>query len=365
MVGAIADWFAVTALFKHPLGLPIPHTALIPKRKDELGAAWRSSWGRTSCRRRSSASGSARRRSRCGSAAGSPSPSNARRVVDEVAEVAAIALGRVRDEHVEALVRDALVPRFHEEPISPLLGRPARARRSATTCTTAWSTWRSTSCTAGWSPTPTPWPRCSASGRPGGRRPRLNERGHHPAPPRAGALGRRHPRRPAPPCPERARLACWPSSPQDLLHDPDTQERAERLKDRLLDHPSRVASGGLAVERAAPRAHRPPWPTPTAPSAPGCSPRPTASPTRLGEDAAPARAPRRPGRRRRRLRGRALRQRAHRGHHRARSTAGTARRPPAGSSCTSAATCSSSGSTAPSSAAWSACSSTPCPVLIG
>ena len=37
MVGAIADWFAVTALFKHPLGLPIPHTALIPKRKDELG----------------------------------------------------------------------------------------------------------------------------------------------------------------------------------------------------------------------------------------------------------------------------------------------------------------------------------------
>ena len=34
MVGAIADWYAVTALFKHPLGLPIPHTALIPKRKD-------------------------------------------------------------------------------------------------------------------------------------------------------------------------------------------------------------------------------------------------------------------------------------------------------------------------------------------
>ena len=37
MVGAIADWFAVTALFKHPLGLPIPHTALVPKRKEELG----------------------------------------------------------------------------------------------------------------------------------------------------------------------------------------------------------------------------------------------------------------------------------------------------------------------------------------
>jgi len=37
MVGALADWFAVTALFKHPLGLPIPHTAIIAKRKDEIG----------------------------------------------------------------------------------------------------------------------------------------------------------------------------------------------------------------------------------------------------------------------------------------------------------------------------------------
>jgi uncharacterized membrane-anchored protein YjiN (DUF445 family) len=37
MVGALADWFAVTALFRHPLGIPIPHTAIIPKRKDSLG----------------------------------------------------------------------------------------------------------------------------------------------------------------------------------------------------------------------------------------------------------------------------------------------------------------------------------------
>src|SRR3954463_9437527 len=37
MVGAAADWFAVTALFRRPLGLPIPHTALIPTRKDALG----------------------------------------------------------------------------------------------------------------------------------------------------------------------------------------------------------------------------------------------------------------------------------------------------------------------------------------
>lgn len=37
LVGGIADWFAVTALFRQPLGLPIPHTAIIPRQKDRLG----------------------------------------------------------------------------------------------------------------------------------------------------------------------------------------------------------------------------------------------------------------------------------------------------------------------------------------
>jgi uncharacterized membrane-anchored protein YjiN (DUF445 family) len=37
MIGAIADWFAVVALFRHPLGLPIPHTAIIPSNKDRIG----------------------------------------------------------------------------------------------------------------------------------------------------------------------------------------------------------------------------------------------------------------------------------------------------------------------------------------
>lgn len=39
MVGGIADWFAVTALFRRPLGLPIPHTAIIPRKKDQIGRA--------------------------------------------------------------------------------------------------------------------------------------------------------------------------------------------------------------------------------------------------------------------------------------------------------------------------------------
>ena len=37
MVGGLADWFAVTALFRHPLGIPIPHTAIVVARKDQFG----------------------------------------------------------------------------------------------------------------------------------------------------------------------------------------------------------------------------------------------------------------------------------------------------------------------------------------
>ena len=128
MVGAIADWFAVTALFRHPLGLPIPHTALIPRRKDELGK------GLAGVRRRelppggrSSASGSAppqvtQRVGRRGSASprtpagwSTRSPTSPRS-----------GWRKVEDEHVAELVEEVLVPRFREEPIAPLLGRFAR-----------------------------------------------------------------------------------------------------------------------------------------------------------------------------------------------------------------------------------------------
>ncbi|HEU5037821.1 MAG TPA: DUF445 domain-containing protein [Nocardioides sp.] len=122
MVGAIADWFAVTALFKHPLGLPIPHTALIPKRKDELGRGLEEFVGENFLqegiiRDRVAAATISLRLGRWLS-----EPEHARRAVDEVADVVAIGLHRVRDSHIEELFRDALVPRFREEPISPLLG---------------------------------------------------------------------------------------------------------------------------------------------------------------------------------------------------------------------------------------------------
>jgi uncharacterized membrane-anchored protein YjiN (DUF445 family) len=122
MVGAIADWFAVTALFKHPLGLPIPHTALIPKRKDELGRGLEEFVGENFLqegiiRDRVAAATISLRLGRW-----LADPRHARRAVDEVADVLTIGLHRVQDAHIEELFRDALVPRFREEPISPLLG---------------------------------------------------------------------------------------------------------------------------------------------------------------------------------------------------------------------------------------------------
>ncbi|MDN5743732.1 MAG: DUF445 domain-containing protein [Nocardioidaceae bacterium] len=122
MVGAIADWFAVTALFKHPLGLPIPHTALIPKRKDDLGRGLEEFVGENFLQgdiiRERVLGVQISRRVGDWLAV----PANAERVVTEGSEIAALALGKVRDEHIEALVTEALVPRFREEPIAPLLG---------------------------------------------------------------------------------------------------------------------------------------------------------------------------------------------------------------------------------------------------
>lgn len=122
MVGAIADWFAVTALFRHPLGLPVPHTALVPRRKDDLGKGLEEFVGDNFLseeiirERVLSARITARTADWLGHEA------HARRVVDEVAEVAAVAIGKVRDSDVADLVEHVLVPRFEAEPIAPLAG---------------------------------------------------------------------------------------------------------------------------------------------------------------------------------------------------------------------------------------------------
>jgi uncharacterized membrane-anchored protein YjiN (DUF445 family) len=122
MVGAIADWFAVTALFKHPLGLPIPHTALIPKRKDEFGKSLEDFVQENFLQeaiirdRLVAAQVSAR------VAEWLREPDNAARVVAEASSVLTLGLNRLRDSDVEALVAEVLLPRLMVEPISPIAG---------------------------------------------------------------------------------------------------------------------------------------------------------------------------------------------------------------------------------------------------
>jgi len=122
MVGAIADWFAVTALFRHPLGLPVPHTALIPRRKDDLGRGLEQFVGENFLQPGiiTERVRSAEPTRRVG--AWLAQPEHAARVVDEGATLARTALSKVEDRHVVELVEQVLVPRFRDEPIAPVLG---------------------------------------------------------------------------------------------------------------------------------------------------------------------------------------------------------------------------------------------------
>ena len=127
MVGAMADWFAVTALFRHPLGLPVPHTALIPKRKDELGASLEVFVQDNFLQEDII-------RERLGVAMPSlrlalwlSDEPNAKRVVDEVSAVVADGLSRISNRHIIEIIQDGFVPRFREEQIAPLLGGTLQA----------------------------------------------------------------------------------------------------------------------------------------------------------------------------------------------------------------------------------------------
>ena len=122
MVGALADWFAVTALFRHPLGLPVPHTAIIPKRKNEIGRnlqefVTENFLTEEIARDRLAA---ARVGERVGVWLGVPA--HRRRVRTEVVRVARAGLGRLSDDEVRALVQDFLVPRLVQEPVAPIAG---------------------------------------------------------------------------------------------------------------------------------------------------------------------------------------------------------------------------------------------------
>ncbi|EID54037.1 DUF445 domain-containing protein [Saccharomonospora xinjiangensis] len=126
MVGALADWFAVTALFRYPLGLKIPHTAIIPNKKDVLGGSLgdfvgtnflsepvvRDKLRRVETSRRAGEWLSTR--------------DNADRVTAELATVVRGVVTVLRDEDVQAVMEQAVVKRVLDRQWGPPLGKLLR-----------------------------------------------------------------------------------------------------------------------------------------------------------------------------------------------------------------------------------------------
>ncbi|MEI6374500.1 MAG: DUF445 domain-containing protein [Actinomycetes bacterium] len=123
MIGGLADWFAVTALFRHPLGIPIPHTAIIPKRKEALGENLREFVSSNFLNedvvrvriQRAEVAG------RVGSWLAVPA--NAERVTAELASAVRGALQVLSDADVQELLEDTVVSRLGTFEVGPPLGR--------------------------------------------------------------------------------------------------------------------------------------------------------------------------------------------------------------------------------------------------
>jgi uncharacterized membrane-anchored protein YjiN (DUF445 family) len=123
MVGALADWFAVTALFRHPLGIPVPHTAIIPTRKDQLGQ----SLGRfvednfLDPRLLAGRLADARLAARAAEWLGEPA--NARLVGDQAAAVVRGVTGVLDDDLVQEGIEQAIERRLEQVELGPVTAR--------------------------------------------------------------------------------------------------------------------------------------------------------------------------------------------------------------------------------------------------
>ena len=123
MVGGLADWFAVTALFRHPLGIPIPHTAVVPERKEQFAATLgefvqESFLTPEVIAERVAGIGLADRLARWVLV-----PANADRVAALLADAAVATADVVEDEAVHQLVDDIVEHVLEVAPLAPLAGR--------------------------------------------------------------------------------------------------------------------------------------------------------------------------------------------------------------------------------------------------
>jgi uncharacterized membrane-anchored protein YjiN (DUF445 family) len=123
MIGGLADWFAVTALFRHPLGIPIPHTAIIPARKDRvartLGAFVQHNFlTREVIQARLQTLRIAERL-----AAWITQPDNARTIARQAAKALSAGAQVLRDEDVQSLIDRSLEEGIRKARIAPIAGK--------------------------------------------------------------------------------------------------------------------------------------------------------------------------------------------------------------------------------------------------
>lgn len=123
LVGGIADWFAVTALFRHPLGLPIPHTAIVPARKDRIGTALGNFVQRNFLTRDVVAAKLSAMHLGERAAAWLTRPENSRRLARAAAHGLHGAANVLRDDEVQALVDRGIVERLRRMQAAPLVAK--------------------------------------------------------------------------------------------------------------------------------------------------------------------------------------------------------------------------------------------------
>ena len=123
LVGGLADWFAVTALFRHPLGIPIPHTAIIPARKDRVGETLgafveRNFLNRHVIERRLLEAKLGERLAKFLS-----DPANSKAVARHAARGLVAAAESMHDEDVQSMIDSAILERIKAARVAPFIGR--------------------------------------------------------------------------------------------------------------------------------------------------------------------------------------------------------------------------------------------------
>ena len=123
LVGGLADWFAVTALFKHPLGIPIPHTAIIPARKDRVGQVLGAFVQRNFLNRQVVEVRLTDARLGERLAKWLSNPANSRMIASHAARGLVSAAESLRDDDVQAMIDAALADRIRSTRVAPIVGK--------------------------------------------------------------------------------------------------------------------------------------------------------------------------------------------------------------------------------------------------